>query len=141
MGCTDLTTTINVLLQAGIHHGSRSGSPGRGGCGSAAAVSNEQAWPVSVLCARSRQQTPTFTLAIDLGHSYTLFKETLAAAAAVTNGCQTSAVNIHLLSALNLHTGLQVGPGAVRSFRQRRFHRIILTQSHPPLYSTEREAP
>lgn len=79
-------------------------------------VSNEQAWPVSVHCARSREQTPAFTLAIDLGHSYTLFKETFAAAA-VTNGWQISGVNIHLLSPLILHSGLQVALGAVRSFR------------------------
>lgn len=72
-------------------------------------VSNEQAWPVSVHCARWRVQTQTFTLAIDLWHSYTLFKETFAAA--VTNGCQASAKNIHLLSTLIL----QVAPGPVPS--------------------------
>lgn len=79
-------------------------------------VSNEQAWPVSVHCARSREQTPTFSLAIDLGRSGTLFKEMFAAA--VTNGCQISGVNIHLFSSLILHSGLQVALGAIRSFRQ-----------------------
>lgn len=80
-------------------------------------VSNERAWPVSIHCARSReQQTATLSLAIDFGRSYTFFKETFAAA--VTNGCQVNGVTIHLLSPLIPHSGLQVAPGAVHSFMQ-----------------------
>lgn len=79
-------------------------------------VSNEQAWPVNVHCARLREQTPTFTLAMDLDHSYSLFKETLAAAD-ITNGCQYNGVNIP--SSASTHPALRVaGCAGCRSLLQ-----------------------